>query len=125
MPGSRVKPQEMQRARGSPPVGSGHPLRYTESLDSTEGKVMGRPDDEGHRANGAPKVETQNQRVHFANEGDDGKAQATMKARAALAGCTLHELADGGYLVSRWNYSKAVPCLQAVGDLLRQIGGRS
>ena len=46
-----------------------------------------------------------------------------MKARAALCGCTLHELADG-YLVGKWNYSKAVPCLRAVGDLLRQIGGR-
>ena len=53
-----------------------------------------------------------------------GKAFTTMQARAALAGCTLIELADGGFLVGRWNYSKAVPCLRAVGDMLRQIGGR-
>ena len=64
-----------------------------------------------------------NQHRDFANDGDAGKALATMKARAALCGCTLHELADG-YLVGRWNYSKAVPCLRAVGALLRQIGGR-
>ena len=54
----------------------------------------------------------------------DRKALATMKARAALCGCTLIEMADGKFLVARWNYSKAVPCLRAVGDLLRQTGGR-
>ena len=59
-----------------------------------------------------------------ASDNDRGKALATMRARAALCGCTLHELADGAYLVGRWNYSKAVPCLRAVGDMLRQIGGR-
>jgi len=49
---------------------------------------------------------------------------ANMQARAALCGCSLYALADGGYLVGRWGYSRAVPCLRAVGDLLRQIGGR-
>lgn len=65
-----------------------------------------------------------NQQTHFANDDGDGKALATMKARAALCGCTLIEMADGEFLVARWNYSKAVPCLRAVGNLLRQIGGR-
>lgn len=82
------------------------------------------PNDEGHRANGAPAIQAQNEHPYFANDGDAGKALATMKARAARCGCSLHELADGGYLVGRWNYSKAVPCLRAVGDLLRQFGGR-
>lgn len=85
---------------------------------------MSRPNDEGQRANAAPQVQTQNQPLHFANDADAGKALATMQPRAALCGCTLHELADGAYLAGRWNYSKAVPCLRAVGDLLRQIGGR-
>ena len=85
---------------------------------------MSRPNDEGQRANAAPQVQTQNQLLHFASDGAAGKALATMQARAALCGCTLLELADGGYLVGKWNYSKAVPCLRAVGDLLRQIGGR-
>ena len=85
---------------------------------------MSRPNDEGHRANGAPQVQTQNQRCNSTNDDGVSKALDTMKARAALCGCSLHELADGGYLVGRWNYSKAVPCLRAVGDLLRQIGGR-
>lgn len=81
------------------------------------------PNDKGHRANGAPETH-ENQHRDFANDGNASKALTTMQARAALCGCTLHELADGAYLVGRWNYSKAVPCLRAVGDLLRQIGGR-
>ena len=81
------------------------------------------PNDKGHRANGAPEIQTQPNQAHFANDDGNGKALATMKVRAALCGCTLHELSDG-YLVGRWNYSRAVPCLRAVGDLLRQIGGR-
>lgn len=54
---------------------------------------------------------------------DERKTFATMQARAARCGCTLHELAGGGYLVAKWNYSRAVPCLRAVGDMLRQMGG--
>jgi hypothetical protein len=64
-----------------------------------------------------------NEHPHFANDDGNGKALATMKARAALCGCTLIEMADGEFLVARWNYSRAVPCLRAVGDLLRQIDG--
>ena len=86
---------------------------------------MIRPNDEGAGDCGANPPKTyQNQHLHFANDDGEGKALATMKARAALCGCTLIEMADGEFLVARWNYSKAVPCLRAVGDLLRQIGGR-
>ena len=86
---------------------------------------MSRPNEEevGVCGTNLPKIHD-NQHLHFDSDGDDGKALATMKARAALCGCALHELSDGGYLVCRRNYSKAVPCLRAVGDLLRQIGGR-
>ncbi len=86
---------------------------------------MSRPNDEGAGDCGAyPPKTNQNQNRHFANDDGGSKALSTMKARAALCGCTLHELAGGAYLVGKWNYSKAVPCLRAVGDLLRQIGGR-
>ena len=82
------------------------------------------PNGKGASSTNADAPETHdNQHRDFANDGDAGKALATMKARAALCGCTLHELSDG-YLVAKWNYSKAVPCLRAVGALLRQIGGR-
>ena len=85
---------------------------------------MSRPNSEGQRANAAPQLPNQNQHLDFDSDDDASKARATMQARAALCGCTLHELSDGAYLVGRWNYSKAVQCLRAVGDLLRQIGGQ-
>ena len=81
------------------------------------------PNDEGHRANGAPETH-ENQHPNFASAGTVGKALATMQERAAQCGCTLHELAGGAYLVGGRGDSKAAPCLRAVGDLLRQIGGR-
>jgi hypothetical protein len=83
---------------------------------------MTRPNEEGHRANGAPKDQLQYQHSDFACDDGAGKALAAMQARAAMAGCTLIELSGGGFLVGRWNYSKAVPCLRAVGNMLRQIG---
>ena len=61
-----------------------------------------------------------NQHPHFANDDGASKALTTMKARAALCGCTLHELSDGAFMVG----SRGVPCLRAVGDMLRQMGGR-
>lgn len=64
----------------------------------------------------------QNQHAYFADDGGDRKALATMKARTALCSCALHEMADGELLLARCNCSKAVPCLRAVGDMLRQIG---
>ena len=82
------------------------------------------PKSKGAGVCGTNAPETQNiQHLHFADDDGDRKALATMKARAALCGCTLIEMADGEFLVARWNYSKAVPCLRAVGDLLRRIGG--
>lgn len=58
-----------------------------------------------------------------ANEGAERKAFAMMTARAALCGCTLHELSGGGHLLCRWGISRELPCLRAVGELLRRIGG--
>lgn len=55
--------------------------------------------------------------------GSERKAFATMTAQAARLGCSLHELAGGGYLLCRWGMAKELPCLRAVGDLLRRIGG--
>lgn len=69
-----------------------------------------------------PPETCDNQPLHFANSDDTSKALATLKAKAALCGCTLIEMADGEFLVARWNYSRAVPCLRSVGNLLRQIG---
>lgn len=72
----------------------------------------------------APEKFDQQTEAYFADDEASRKALATMRARAALAGCTLHALADGGYLICRWNLSAFAPCLRCVGDLLRRIGGR-
>jgi len=52
----------------------------------------------------------------------DSKAFSTLQARAALKGCALRPLAGGGYLMSQWSYSREVPDLRTVGDLLRRMG---
>jgi hypothetical protein len=97
-------------------------VRHAEPLVPEGCKVSG-PNESGHRANGARQKPNQSQQADSANDDGDRKSLATMRARAALCGCTLHEMAIGEYMVARWNYSKAVPCLRAVGDLLRRIGG--
>jgi hypothetical protein len=80
--------------------------------------------DEGHRANDAPRAQTLTNTLDFAEATEHGQAFAAMKARAARCGCTLHQLADDTYLLTRWNCCRALPCLRAVGDFLRQMGGR-
>lgn len=71
-----------------------------------------------------PPKTHQNEPPDFAEATETGQALAVMKARAARCGCTLHQLADDTYLLTRWNCSRALPCLRAVGDFLRQMGGR-
>jgi hypothetical protein len=89
-----------------------------------EGCTMSRPNDEGADARNAnPSKAYQNPQQDFAADGSENKALATMQARAVLCGCTLRGLANGKYRVGKWNYSKAVPSLRAVGDMLRRIGG--
>lgn len=51
------------------------------------------------------------------------KRFATAAALAAQAGCTLHELSSGGYLLGRWTFCKELPDLNAVHQLLRRIMG--
>lgn len=86
---------------------------------------MSRRNDEGVSDCGAyPPKTNQNQHLHFARDDDGSKALATMQAPAELCNCTLHDLPEDGCIACRWNHSRAVPCLRAVGDLLRQIGCR-
>jgi len=70
-----------------------------------------------------PPMTYNDEHTDFASNEEHGKALTTMTARAALSGCTLHEIAYSAFLVARRNYSRALPCLGGVGDTLRQIGG--
>ena len=53
------------------------------------------------------------------------KAFATMQAQAARAGCGLHELASGAFLLTRWGLSRELPDMRAVAGLLAQMGVRA
>ena len=48
---------------------------------------------------------------------------ANLRARLALRGFVLHELATGGYLVGRWDRTKYAPDLAAVAAFLAQVTG--
>ena len=56
------------------------------------------------------------------------KAIATARARAALAGITMHLLpADGGgvvFLLTKWHLTRELPDLAAVQAFLEQVGAR-
>lgn len=60
-----------------------------------------------------------------ASQVDDGKAFATLAARAARAGCGLYALASGNYLLTRWQMVRELPDLRAVGQLLDAMGVRA
>ena len=55
----------------------------------------------------------------------DGRRKAflTLRARFAVAGVALHELADGTLLATRWNLCRPLPDAAAALRFLRQIGG--
>ncbi len=53
----------------------------------------------------------------------DRKHFATLAAHAAMAGCTLHEVACGGFLLCRWGMAKELPDLRAVAALLGRMEG--
>lgn len=55
----------------------------------------------------------------------DRKALAMLAARAKVAGCTLTELSDGGFLLCRWGWSKALPDARAVAMILGRMEGRA
>lgn len=53
------------------------------------------------------------------------KSWATAQAEAARAGCTLHRLEGGGFLVGRWSLCREFPDLPGAMSLVRQIVGVS
>ena len=55
---------------------------------------------------------------------DERKEFETMRARAALARCTLHQLSSGGYLLCMGGLAREVPDLRQVGAVLAQMGPR-
>lgn len=52
----------------------------------------------------------------------DGNAIATQTARLALAGHAVHQLADGGFLVSKFSYTHHAKDFAALQDFARRLG---
>jgi hypothetical protein len=65
----------------------------------------------------------ENSAAIVADDNATRKELSSMKAKAALAGCELHELAAGGFLLCRWGLSRELPSLGAVAALLRSMTG--
>lgn len=87
---------------------------------------MTAPNDEGAGARDANPLKTnQNPSPKCASDEGVSKAFATLRAELALRGFGLHEMADSGYFVSKWNLSRQLPDLRAVRQMLVQIGGRA
>lgn len=54
---------------------------------------------------------------------EQGKAMATLKARAALVGCELYCLDGDRYLLRRWGLTRELAGLEAVEALLLRLEG--
>lgn len=59
-----------------------------------------------------------------AGEAAPEKRLSTLRAKAALHGIAVHQLADGGFIVCRWGMSKDVPDLDALARFLFTMGVR-
>ena len=72
-----------------------------------------------------PLTETTNTDALIVTDLDAGrKAFLTLQASAALAGCGLHELASGAYLLTRWGMAKECDLRAAAALLARMTGGQ-
>lgn len=104
--------------RPTPRRGAPYAPRAPRATATQMDEAPGRPGTEGFRDQGKSDA-------HDSADFDPQcKSRATVAAEAARAGCTLHELAGGGFLLARWGLTRELPTLREVGDLLRRIGGK-
>ncbi len=79
-----------------------------------EGPVLATP---------TPQEQTQTDHAIVPAGDAERKEFANASALAARAGCTLHELASGGYLLGRWSMCRELPDLRAVHAMLARMTG--
>ena len=102
-----------------------HPVVDLAPLGTAAARALVTPtSDNAHLAVGAVEKQRAGNCLIFEQYADDGKRFATLRALLALAGgLTLLELADGSYLVTRWNYCRPLADLRAVAAFVRHVGG--
>ena len=52
----------------------------------------------------------------------DRKAFDDLRANAALCGCGLYRLENGGFLLSRWGLTREFSTTESLENVLRQMG---
>lgn len=73
-----------------------------------------------------PATATQDQDLLIvAPTADSDKTTDNLIANLALRGFATHRLADGGYLVCRWNLARNCPDLRALAIFARTVGATS
>lgn len=82
------------------------------------------PNDEGPTVAAATPPDQTPDAAIVAQATDERKEFETMRARAALARCTLHQLSSGGFLLCMGGLAREVPDLRQVGAVLAQMGRR-
>lgn len=70
----------------------------------------------------AVEVETERDDAILHEPDAERKRLATLTAHAALAGFQLHALDNGSFLISRWQWCKSLPDLDAAERFLVQAG---
>jgi hypothetical protein len=88
------------------------------------GGMNGRPETQTPGGNLASAEETTESNAIVAQAADDCKALANLRASYALAGHSVHLLADGGFLVCKFNLAKHCPDLRALAAFAKVVGVR-
>jgi len=84
---------------------------------------VGAPDTAAGVAGQAPGESTESAAI-VAQVDAERKRFTTLAAHAAMAGYALHQLVDGTLMVSRWQWCRALPDLDAAARWLRSAGVR-
>lgn len=58
-----------------------------------------------------------------ADTGTENKVIATLKARAALVGHQVFELAEGGFIITRWGWVRTCPDAAALAAFIAMVEG--
>ncbi len=77
--------------------------------------------DEGAGARDASPLKHDLQHLDSADITADVKRHATLAAKLALAGYSLHRMADGKYTVAAWNLALNVEGLDGIEQFLRRL----
>lgn len=80
-----------------------------------------RSKDEGAGARDAGPLSANNTKCNCADSAAGVKRLANVIARFALAGYSVHPQADGSFIVARWDWTRTLPDLPSVEQMLKRV----